>query len=77
MEAPMGTLVALVFLLSCGPPADASDCLMRCDDCEPSCKPDRSWWAPGQDQPCDDECNIDNDMWGCEVEDGECVAVTG
>ena len=71
----MGTLVALVVLLSCGPPTDDSDCLMRCHDCEPSCVRDRSWWAPGQDQQCDEECGIDSVF--CVVDDGECVLASG
>jgi hypothetical protein len=30
-----------------------------------------------RDEECDDECEVDNDMWGCDVEVGECVVVSG
>ena len=73
----MGTLVALVLLFSCGPPTEDSDCLMRCNDCEPSCVRDRSVWAPGQDEQCDDECGVDNDKLFCVVEADECVLASG
>ena len=71
----MNLFAALMYLLSCGPPEEDSDCLMRCHDCELSCVRDRSWWAPGQDQVCGDECNVDNDMWFCAVEVGECAVM--
>ena len=71
----MGTLVALVLLLSCGPPRDYSDCRMRCHGCEPSCVNTRGSLTPTPDEECAAECNVDNDMWGCALEAGECVVI--
>ena len=70
----MGTLVALVLLLSCGPPENAYDCARRCRACEPSCVQDRGSF-PRPDEECDEECNVANDMWVCDVEEGECVVM--
>ena len=75
MEATVGTL--LVILLSCGPPQEDSDCHIRCDDCEPTCVPDRGLWAPAQAQECDEECDVDIDSLFCVVEADECVLASG
>ena len=73
----MNVLVALVILLSCGPPRDVLDCRTRCNHCEPSCVNTRGSVVPEPDEECDDECNVDNTKWGCAVQDGECVVVSG
>ena len=68
----MGTLVALVMLLSCGPPPkNADDCAKRCHGCGPSGVRDRGTFF--YDEECAEECNVANDMWVCDVEVGQCV----
>ena len=65
----------LLVILSCGPPTDPHDCLKRCHGCEPSCVTDHSGLTTGHDQECDEECNIGDDQWFCEVEAGECAVM--
>ena len=64
----------LGLLLSCAaPPESSSDCWQRCNHCEPSCVVDRG--LSRHNEECDEECNVANDMWVCDVEADECTVM--
>ena len=48
---------------------------MRCHQCEPSCVNTRGSVGVTPNEECANECNVDNDMWFCAVEAGECAVM--
>jgi hypothetical protein len=65
--------MVILTLFTCGGPPSPM-CARRCNDCTPRCVSSGAF-VSSTDKVCDEECNIDNDTWFCEVYDGECLAM--